>query len=119
MGYRWAPRPNRKQTPPEPRFWAKVEKGDEKGDCWLWTGAITSDGYGSFTPSTKPLVKVYAHRYAWELTNGPIPDGMTIDHLCCVRHCVNTDHMEVISLTENGYRGAMKRWHGTSWRKDG
>jgi hypothetical protein len=49
-----------------------------------------------------------AHRVAYRLTVGEIPDGLTVDHLCRNRMCVNPDHMELVTLAENGRRGATK-----------
>lgn len=78
------------------RFWAKVRKTD---GCWLWTGYVDDTGYG------RPH-RGLAHRYAYEQTVGPIPAGMTLDHLChnadkacrggpnCPhRRCVRPDHL--------------------------
>lgn len=56
------------------RFWAKVDKTDE---CWLWTGTLTSHGYGQFKVNNRRL---RAHRVAYGLTIGPIPDGAILDH---------------------------------------
>ncbi len=76
--------------------------------CWLWTGAQagtgweTREGYGmmAFGGTTHR-----AHRLAYEHFVGPIPDGLTIDHLCRVRHCVNPAHLEAVTLRENLLRG--------------
>lgn len=76
-------------------FWDRVTKGD---GCWLWTGAVSSTGYGKFT-------RHYAHRFSYELAKGPIPDGLTIDHLCRVPRCVNPDHLEAVTIGENMKRG--------------
>lgn len=62
--------------------------------CIRWTGRIAVTGYGT-------LGRRYAHRIAWELHRGPIPAGMTIDHLCRTRWCVNVEHLEVVTLAEN------------------
>lgn len=77
------------------RFWAKVEKTDA---CWLWLGA-TYNGYGRFTIS--PGNQKKAHRFAYEALIGPIADGMTLDHLCRVRNCVNPEHLEQVTHEEN------------------
>lgn len=77
------------------RFWLKVAKTD---DCWLWVGAKSSEGYGSFRLNDKAIG---AHRVAYELLVGPIPHGLTIDHLCKVRHCVNPAHLEPVTMAEN------------------
>lgn len=88
--------------PPEVRFWAKVDK--KLGDgCWLWTGA-TNRGYGAFTP-VAPGPQLKAHRYAYELEVGPIPDGLQIDHLCRTPLCVNPAHMEPVTSRVNTLRG--------------
>ena len=81
----------------EARFWAKVRKG--KG-CWQWLGCISSaTGYGSFRyGSHNPG---YAHRFAYELLVGPIPDGLSIDHLCRHPWCVKPAHMEACSIRTN------------------
>src|SRR5690606_41377855 len=46
----------------------------------------------------------YAHRVAWELLMGPIPEGLTIDHLCHNKLCVNPDHLEPVTFGENASR---------------
>lgn len=83
------------------RFWAKVEKTDT---CWLWASYIKPNGYATFW---EPAVqsKVYVHRWVYEQEVGPIPEGLEIDHLCSVRHCVNPDHLEPVTHHENMLRG--------------
>jgi hypothetical protein len=76
------------------RFWAKVERMD---DCWLWVGR-RSNGYGYFDVGRK---SVRAHRFAYELERGPIPDGLELDHLCEVKNCVNPAHLEAVAHAEN------------------
>jgi hypothetical protein len=83
----------------EDRFWAKVDKS---GDCWLWTGAKNEAGYGRVTIRSQGL---YAHRVAFEWMVGPIPAGFTLDHLCRVHACVNPEHLEPVSQSENVLRG--------------
>lgn len=84
----------------EERFWAKVQRGGPT-ECWLWT-ASRSDGYGHFHVSR---ARMPAHRYAYELLVGPIPEGLILDHLCRVRHCVNPAHLEPVTSAENTLRG--------------
>lgn len=79
----------------EQRFWSKVNKG---AGCWEWTGYVTPHGYGLFWDGEKPNT---AHRVSWELTNGPIPDGMDIDHRCANRKCANPEHLRVTTRSQN------------------
>ena len=90
-------------VPVEVRFWAKVDVGHPLG-CWTWIAGRTSRGYGSFGQGG-PKRRVYAHRYAYELLVGPIPDGLVIDHLCRNPSCVNPDHLEPVTHQENCRRG--------------
>lgn len=75
------------------RFWAKVNK---TSTCWLYTGRINSNGYGSFKIRGHPY-KV--HRVAWTLLKGPIPKGKNVLHRCDIRNCVR--HLWVGTQWEN------------------
>lgn len=85
------------------RFLSKVDKRAD--GCWHWTAALMPNGYGYFRVSTPRRRMVYAHRAAYELLVGPIPDGMVIDHLCRNKSCVNPEHLEVVTQGENVRRG--------------
>ena len=76
------------------------EKNTERrGDCLIWTGSVTGAGYGQITVDGKRL---YAHRYAWERANGPIPDGMSIDHReHCDTRCVEVKHLRIATHAQN------------------
>jgi len=101
------------KIPIEIRFWAKVNKTK---NCWLWFGKTTPTGYGqiqvgSRTDNTRKLV--YVHRLSYEMEIGSIPKGLTIDHKCRVRNCVNPVHLRVMTLNDNlksspGYVGNKK-----------
>jgi hypothetical protein len=82
------------------RFMAKVEEADGH---WLWRAATAANGYGRFAVSKKDIRQ--AHRVAYELLVGPIPEGLEIDHLCRVRHCVRPEHLELVTRRENLLRG--------------
>lgn len=70
--------------------------------CLAWTGAVQSSGYGSVGIGNGKTG--LAHRVAWEHARGPIPEGMTVDHLCRFKLCVNVAHMELVSIGENTRR---------------
>jgi hypothetical protein len=70
--------------------------------CWQWIGFIDTAGYARLA---RPGKSNRAARAAWELLVGPIPDGLTIDHLCRNRGCVNPEHLEPVTMGENTYRG--------------
>lgn len=86
---------------PMQRLVAKFVPEPNSG-CWLWTASCDSKGYGKIYVNGK---LVGAHRVAYELFVGPIPDGLHIDHLCRVRCCVNPSHMEPVTHAENIRRG--------------
>lgn len=84
------------------RFWALAGRVDDAESCWLWTGYIDAGGYGYFHLQSRQR---RAHRFAYELTNGSIPGGLVLDHLCRNRACVRPDHLEPVTHTENVRRG--------------
>jgi len=79
----------------EERFWSKVEKTE---GCWNWTKGGHPSGYGTFSFQSRNCP---AHRYSYELANGPIPAGLSIDHLCHNRGCVRPDHLRAVTHKQN------------------
>jgi hypothetical protein len=101
-------------TPTAERFWAKVHKTDT---CWLWQGGMGAHGYGLFSNGPEGKT-VLVHRYSWTLTNGPVPNGLQLDHLCRVRNCVRPEHLEPVTALENTRRAlAMNPDHGSKRHK--
>lgn len=82
------------------RFWTYVNKTDT---CWLWTGAVTRDGYGQFSGPRRgeKQSKVYAHRLSYLLHHGAIPGGAVIRHRCDVPRCLNPQHLLIGSQADN------------------
>lgn len=102
----------------EQRFWQHVLK--HPSGCWEWTGSIIpANGYGRLQHGGKKNpIRSLAHRFGYELIVGPIPEGMTLDHLCHTRdlscpggagcphrRCVNPAHLEPVPSAVNTRRG--------------
>ena len=77
-------------------------------ECWLWTGSLDSSNYGKVKIRNRTII---IHRYVYEFFHGPIPDDLTVDHLCAGhRNCVNPAHMELVTLYENSIRANERRY---------
>ncbi len=82
----------------------RVEDMGYATPCWVWIRSRHHiSGYGQYKPVGRG--SIVAHRYMYELNVGPIPGGLTLDHLCRVRPCVNPDHMDPVTIQENIRRG--------------
>lgn len=80
---------------PEQRLRARVVKTDT---CWNWTAAKTRKGYGWFQADGRPHL---AHRYAYTLAYGPLPDHIQLHHLCENKGCVRPDHLQPVTQAEH------------------
>ena len=80
------------------RFWPKVHKGPT---CWIWNAYTDKLGYGYIGAGGWHGGKLCAHRVAWELTRGPIPDGLWVLHKCNNPPCVNPDHLYLGTQADN------------------
>ena len=72
--------------------------------CWGWRGYVTNEGYTLIAYPEEGL-SIVGHRLSYELHKGPIPDGLTVDHLCRNRTCTNPDHLEAVPFAVNVLRG--------------
>lgn len=79
------------------RFWKKVSPAPSDA-CWIWHGATNTRGYGNVG---RNHITYLAHRVAYELTNGPVPEGLDLDHLCRTKSCVNPAHLEPVTFLVN------------------
>lgn len=85
----------------------------EPNGCWRWTGALRG-GYARFLVNGRNTL---AHRWSYEHFVGPIPDGLTIDHLCNARGCVNPGHLQAVPWLVNVLRTDRTRLGGANRRK--
>lgn len=92
-----------------------IQRNVDPGGCWLWLGKLRPSGYGIYrwqVPGRTNSVIVQAHRLVWHYYRGRIPshrvdpvtgkrEPVELDHLCRVRMCVNPEHLEVVTKSEN------------------
>lgn len=78
-------------------------------ECWIWTGAVATNGYGAIRVNRKTR---RAHRIAYEALVGPVPSGLDLDHLCRNRACVNPKHLEPATRSINCSRGECGKIQG-------
>jgi hypothetical protein len=85
------------------RFWSKVDKNGPTqphmdSPCWLWAAKKNEDGYGKLNVGKK---KLFAHRIAWTIENGPIALGLCVLHICDLPSCTRVSHLRIGTHQEN------------------
>lgn len=90
-----------------------IDDTDRSG-CWIWQRSVNGSGYARANWNGR---QVSVHRVTYELLRGPIPDGLQLDHLCRVRHCVNPWHCEPVTNRENSLRSTAPGGPGENFRK--
>lgn len=94
------------------RFWSKVKKTE---GCWEWVGATTGGGYGSMFFQGRSH---RAHRIAWMMVHGPIPEGLHVMHSCDNVKCVRLDHLSLGTMSDNILDAVSKgRWANGNSRR--
>ena len=113
-----------KKRSTESMFWDKVDRTTPygpNGDCWRWTAAKTGTGYGRFNFGLEAGGVGNAHIYSWILAGNITHQHKHLDHLCCVKDCVNPKHLEEVSSAENTRRHFRNQTHckrGHEWTED-
>jgi hypothetical protein len=104
------PGPSQRSKSVEDLFWEKIDKTGDDGffafegtPCWIWTRAVQNQFYGQFDSNRLPNGKKHAlaHKFAWEIANGSVPEGMHVHHRCRLRRCCNPSHLSLLTAQED------------------
>lgn len=110
-----------KRTSLSERFWARVDRTSAPDGCWPWTGPPGYHGYGDVGRGRRSEGHAHAHRIAYELTHGPIPDKLYVCHRCDNRICCNPAHLFLGTHEDNQRdkvsKGRMTRGEN-QWRSE-
>ena len=107
---------SRPRAPLDERFWAKVDRASSDA-CWPWLATHGRFGYGEFKVGGRSGRSVKAHRVAWELTHGPISDGLFVLHRCDNPPCCNPGHLFLGTHADNMRDMAQKGRQRARWTR--
>lgn len=79
----------------------KAEDRGHTSECWIWQGSVSEDGYAMCGRIVRGVLHGFAHRWSYAEHVGDIPEGMQVDHVCAQRACINPDHLEPVTPSEN------------------
>ena len=85
---------------PGVKLYYMIKDHGYKTPCWVAMGPL-HHGYGIIINPIRRKAPIKAHRAIYELYKDKIPEGLQIDHLCCVKACVNPEHLEPVTNAEN------------------
>lgn len=94
-------KPRRLRKTLQERLNEKLDKTPSPEGCWNWAGALSGSGYGILQRGRRGDGLVRAHRVAYELAHGPIPEGRLILHACDNKRCCNPAHLNVGDHSQN------------------
>lgn len=82
---------------------ARIDQHTQRTEtCWLWTACLDGNGYGLLNRDVQGRhTTLRTHRYSFIRANGPIPDGMVVDHVCHVKACLNPEHLRLATSKQN------------------
>lgn len=95
-------------TPVESRFWPHVDQSGGPNACWPWMGSRSHAGHGRIDTGPHSTTNSATHRVAWELTNGPIPEGLFVLHICDYAPCCNPRHLYLGTPKDNARDAAVR-----------
>lgn len=106
---------SRRRLDPIRNWWTKLERTPD--GCWVWTAGTDQDGYGKFAIGLGGQNQIHtrAHRFAYEVFIGPIPDGMVVCHSCDNPPCANPDHLWLGTPIDNNADKVAKDRQAKVW----
>lgn len=101
------------------KFWSKVKIVNDEDSCWEWQAGLNTNGYGQFNLCKDgKRLNMGAHRFSYELANGPIPKGILVCHKCDNPKCVRPKHLFPGTYQDNMDDMVRKKRHLISRNRD-